>query len=321
MDIRRGVAMVGRTMIRSGVLILLFVIYQLWGTGITEARYQRQLTKEFEESLLDLAATSTTTTSTSTTAVPVPGSTAPTTTTTVAQATQAPPPAPAGDAVAIIKIPRLNLEKAVVQGVTLNLLKRGPGHYPSTPMPGQPGNAAIAGHRTTYGAPFGRLDDLKAGDPILVTTRQGRFRYEVTRKVIVQPEETSVLQQRDENLLTLTTCHPRFSASRRLVVVAVLTGEAAGVPAPPPTTTTTTLPPTTVPGVTTVATTAPTTTTTTQPSLLDAEEEGLSGRGASNGPAIAWGAAAAAVWFLVWLAAKRWRRWKWPLYLLGTPVF
>ena len=322
-------AALGRAMIRAGVLILLFVAYQLWGTGIAEARYQRQLTKEFEEALAQ-AATSTTTTSsptTTTSAVALPGSTVATTTTTEPQLTQAPPPVPAGDAVAIIKIPKINVQKAVVEGVTLNLLKRGPGHYPSTPMPGQPGNAAIAGHRTTYGAPFGRLDNLNPGDPILVTTRQGRFRYEVTRKQIVQPNETSVLRQTEENLLTLTTCHPRFSASRRLVVVAMLTGEAAEPPPPPPTTTTTTLPPTTLPGVTapptTAATTtiAPTTTTTTQPSLLDAEEEGLSGRSAANGPAIAWGSAAAGVWFLVWLASKRWRQWKWPFYLVGTPVF
>ncbi|MGH9179714.1 MAG: class E sortase [Acidimicrobiales bacterium] len=323
MDVRRGVAALGRAMIRAGALILLFVAYQLWGTGIAEARHQRKLTKQFEESLAQ-AATSTTFSPTTTTAVPVPGSTV-ATTATVPQATQAPPPAPAGDAVAIIKIPKLNLEKAVVQGVTLNLLKRGPGHYPTTPMPGQPGNAAIAGHRTTYGAPFGRLDKLEAGDPILITTRQGRFRYEVTRKQIVQPDETSVLRQSDENLLTLTTCHPRFSASKRLIVVAVLTGEAADVPAPPPTTTTlppTTVPPTTLPGATGAPTSvATTTTTTTQPSLLAAEEEGLSGRSASNGPAIAWGAAAAGVWFLVWLASKRWRRWKWPFYVVGTPVF
>ena len=312
-------AALGRAMIRAGVLILLFVAYQLWGTGIAEARYQRKLTKQFEEALAQVDS-STTTSTTTTTVVPAPGSTvAPTATTTVPQATQAPPPVPAGDAVAIIKIPRINVEKAVVQGVTLNLLKRGPGHYPTTPMPGQPGNSAIAGHRTTYGAPFGRLDSLEAGDPILVTTRQGRFRYEVTRKLIVQPGETSVLRQTEENLLTLTTCHPRFSATRRLIVVAVLTGEAVEPPPPPPTTTT--LPPTTLPGVTAPPTTAATTTTTTQPSLLAAEEEGLSGRSADNGPAIAWGSAAAGVWFLVWLVSKRWRKWRWPFYLAGTPVF
>ncbi|MGQ0521656.1 MAG: class E sortase [Actinomycetota bacterium] len=328
MDIRRGVAALGRTMISAGVLILLFVAYQLWGTGLAEARAQRQLNKEFEALLAGPASTTTTTTAPPVTTAPAgPDSTVAATTTTTTQAplSQGAAPPPAGDAVAIIKIPKIGVQKAVVQGVTLGLLKRGPGHYPDTPMPGQPGNAAIAGHRTTYGAPFGRLDDLEPGDPILVTTRQGRFRYEVIRSQVVSPDETSVLRQGDENLLTLTTCHPRFSASRRLIVVARLTGEAAELPEP--VTTTTTTPPTTAPAPAATAPTVPTTvaptTTTTEPaSLLDLEEggeDGLSGRSAANGPAIAWGLAAALVWLLTWLAGKRWRRW--PAYLVGTPVF
>lgn len=176
-------------MISAGVLILLFVAYQLWGTGLAEARYQRRLTREFERSLAQ--PTPTTTSAPTTTSPTAPGAT--TVPTTVPQATQAPPPPPVGNAVAILKIPRLGVEKAVVQGVSLGLLKRGPGHYPSTPMPGQPGNAAIAGHRTTYGAPFYRLNELNPGDAILVTTHQGRFRYEVSEKRVVRPNETTVL--------------------------------------------------------------------------------------------------------------------------------
>jgi sortase A len=222
-----------------------------------------------------------------------------------------------------LKIPKLGVEKAVVQGVTLGLLKRGPGHYPSTPMPGQPGNAAIAGHRTTYGAPFFRLNELNLGDPILVTTAQGRFRYEVSEKRVVSPDETSVLRPSTDNRLTLTTCNPRFSAAQRLIVVALLKGEAAELPPTPATTVAPTVPTTAAGSAPTTATS--TTSTTRAPSLAEleeaeeTEETGLSGRNAANGPAVAWGMAAAAVWLLTWLVARRWR--KWPAYLLGTPVF
>ena len=316
-DIRRAVAGLGRTMIAAGVLILLFVAYQLWGTGLAEARAQRELTREFERSLLDSGSTSTTTSSTT----PAPTAPGETTVPTPAPLDRRPPPAPAGDAVAILKIPKLGVEKTVVQGVSLNMLKKGPGHYPSTPMPGQPGNAAIAGHRTTYGAPFFRIDELEAGDPILVTTRQGRFEYQVSEKRVVRPSETAVLKPTEDNRLTITTCHPRFSASQRLVVIAVLKGEAAELPPVP-----TTVPPTTAvttPGETTVPGAGTTSTSTTEAprslEALEAGEEGLSGANAANGPAVAWGVAAAAVWLLTWLAGRRWRRW--PAYLLGTPVF
>ena len=323
MDIRRVVAGVGRSLIAAGVIILLFVAYQLWGTGLTEARHQRELTREFEQSLLE-AATTTTTTATTTTAPVATGPSPTTAPTTAPPATlpAAPPPTPEGNAVAIIRIPGIGLEKAVVEGVSLPALKRGPGHYPDTPLPGQPGNAAIAGHRTTYGAPFSRLAELDPGDPILVTTRQGRFRYEVASKTVVRPSETSVLDATDDDRLTLTTCEPRFSAARRLIVVATLVGEAAELPPAPPPTTVPTVPPTTTPGSpTTVATTAASTVppTTRAPRSLAEAEAGLSGESASNGPAIVWGLLAAAVWILTWLAGRLWRRW--PAYLLGTPVF
>jgi sortase A len=289
MDIRRVVAGVGRSLIGAGVIILLFVAYQLWGTGLAEARHQRELTREFERSLLEAA----------------------------------PPPTPEGNAVAIIRIPGIGLEKAVVEGVSLPALKRGPGHYPDTPLPGQPGNAAIAGHRTTYGAPFSRLDELDRGDPILVTTRQGRFRYEVSSKTVVRPSETSVLDASDDNRLTLTTCEPKFSAARRLIVVATLVGEATEPPPTPPATTATTAvttaPPATAqePPPTEATTTTPP--TTRAPRSLAEAEAGLSGESAPNGPAVVWGLLAAAVWVLTWLAGRWWRRW--PAYLLGAPVF
>ena len=307
-------------MISAGVLILLFVAYQLWGTGLAEARSQRKLKKQFEQLLAAPSATTTSTSTPATTAVTGgPVSTAVTAAVTTAPVDAAPPSAPVGGAVAILKIPKLGVEKAVVQGVSLGLLKKGPGHYPTTPMPGQPGNAAIAGHRTTYGAPFFRLNELDPGDPIFVTTRQGRFEYEVTRKMVVRPNETAILRPSDDNRLTLTTCNPRFSAAQRLVVIAVLKGEAADVPPPPPVTTT--VPPVTAPGATTTA--GATTTTTTRPLSLEdfetAEEEGLSGQNAANGPAVTWGLGAAGVWLLTWLVGRKWKRW--PAYLVGTPIF
>src|SRR5947209_7988361 len=172
--VRRVVAGVGRTLIWVGVLILLFVAYQLWGTGISEARDQHRLRKQFE-------------------AIKPPTVIAP-------NPADIPPPSPEGDAVAIIKIPKINVDKAVVQGVGTEDLKKGPGHYPTTPMPGQKGNAAIAGHRTTYGHPFYDLDQLKAGDPILVTTKLGKFRYEVEDSKSVSPHDVAVLRSEERRV-------------------------------------------------------------------------------------------------------------------------
>ena len=107
-------------------------------------------------------------------------------------------------------------------GVALSDLRKGPGHYPNTPLPGQLGNAAIAGHRTTYGAPFFRVDELAAGDEIIVTTVQGTFRYLVTEIKIVKPTDFSVLDPSPDATLTLTSCNPRYSSRQRIVVKARL---------------------------------------------------------------------------------------------------
>jgi len=113
-----------------------------------------------------------------------------------------------------------------VAGVDRDDLKRGPGHYPQTPLPGQLGNAAIAGHRTSYGEPFAYIDQLEAGDEITVTTPAGTFVYVVDDSRIVSPSDTYVLDTIDEGAsrLTLTLCHPRYSASQRIVVSAELAG-------------------------------------------------------------------------------------------------
>lgn len=286
MDWRRVVGGVGRTLIAAGTLILLFVAYQLWGTGLAEARSQKDLKESFRTAHPSVV--------TSTTATSAPGVTTSTT------FPDAPPPPPTGEAVAIIRIPKIGVDKAVVQGVGLPDLKKGPGHYPQTPMPGQAGNAAIAGHRTTYGAPFFHLDELNPGDKIFVTTAQGAFEYHVRNTRAVKPTELSVLDPTSDNRLTLTTCNPRYSASQRLVVVSDLIGPAA--PAPPPTTETTIEPGASGP----------------KPVTLE-DEATLSGKGSAKAPALFWGLLAALIWVGAWIFSKRWR--KWPSYFIAAPFF
>jgi sortase A len=295
-SLRKFLRGLGKTFISAGTLILLFVAYQLWGTGIAEAHSQSALKRQFH-----------TATVTST----VPPTTGPPTTLTGATSstTVAPPPAtPVGSAVAIIDIKKIGVDAAVVEGVGVADLQKGPGHYPGSPLPGQIGNAAIAGHRTTYGAPFYRLNELRAGDPILVTTKASPvpWRYVVVSSKSVSPDDVSVLNPTPTAMLTLTTCTPRFSASQRLVVVARLDDTRPA--APPPAT----VPPTTVetlPGDTTPASAPP-----------PAGAVGsLSGQSTTTAPAVLWGLACAALWLLAWAVSRRWRRW--PAYLLAAPVF
>ena len=142
----------------------------------------------------------------------------------------------AGEALGRITIPAIDVDEIVVVGVGTEDLRKGPGHYGSTPLPGQPGNAAIAGHRTTYGAPFGRIDELAPGDRIIVETLQGTFVYRVVQNSadltgraighrIVSPKAVEVLDDYGDNRLTLTSCHPRYSSKQRIVVQATLVGD------------------------------------------------------------------------------------------------
>lgn len=210
-------------LIALGVLVLLFAAYQLWGTGIQEARAQDRLSRQFDKAM---AAT----TSASTAAPTTVASTVPGVPTTVATASTAPPatappstapPAPAeGESLARLEIPKIGVDKIVVEGVGVEDLRKGPGHYPGTALPGVRGNTAIAGHRTTYGAPFEDIDRLKPGDEIVLTTVTGRYVYRVTGTRIVSPSETSVLADSPDPILTLTSCHPKYSASQRIIVTA-----------------------------------------------------------------------------------------------------
>lgn len=130
---------------------------------------------------------------------------------------------PRGQPFAIIRIPtidRLVDGWAVVEGVTRANLKNGAGHMPTTPLPGQPGNSVISGHRTTWGAPFHELDTLEPGDEIHVETAAGVHIYVVRSLEIVDPTALWVTGERDGAWLTLTTCHPKFSSRQRLIVFA-----------------------------------------------------------------------------------------------------
>jgi sortase A len=123
-----------------------------------------------------------------------------------------------GDAIARIEIPAIGVSEYVVEGTATGDLRKGPGHYPDTPLPGDPGTAAIAGHRTTYGAPFRNIDDLRRGQRIVVDMPDGRFVYRVEQSTIVDDQDLSVLEPVGHKRLMLSACHPLYSAAERIIV-------------------------------------------------------------------------------------------------------
>lgn len=127
-----------------------------------------------------------------------------------------------GDPIGRIKIPEIGANKVVVEGTDGGSLRKGPGHYPETPLPGIRGTVAIAGHRTTYGAPFRDLDKLEEGDRIVVEMPYGRFLYDVEKQQIVDPNALWVTKRVGHNRLVLTACHPKYSAAQRIVIFARL---------------------------------------------------------------------------------------------------
>jgi sortase A len=263
MRLAKVLGAMGRVCITGGTLLLLFVVYQLWGTGIREAQAQNRLEADFEQ-LLDEGNVPTTT--------PAP------------ETVSSIPAQPEGEVTAVIEIPDIGLEKHVVEGVSVADLKKGPGHYPETPLPGQEGNAAIAGHRTTYGAPFNRIDELEKGDEIFVQTLQGRFRYLVEEQQIVSPSQVEVLEDKGDDRLTLTACHPKYSARQRIVVVAKLSGPAL-----------------------------PANTTGGQVSFEEISE------GGGWLTTILYGLLCASIWLFAWALGRVWS--KWPANLVGLPFF
>ncbi len=127
-----------------------------------------------------------------------------------------------GQAIGLIEASRIKLSKYFVAGTDSASLRDGPGHYPANPLPGAPGTVAIAGHRTTYGAPFRKLDKLRKRDEIVVKMPYGTFTYEVERKQIVAPDAVEVTRRVSYDRLVLTACHPLYSAAQRIVIFARL---------------------------------------------------------------------------------------------------
>jgi sortase A len=192
----------GRALRIAGALFLVVAVaiggylgWLLWGTGLTTKHAQAELRPRFEQTVG------------------------------TKDASKAPPAEQVvkvpGKAVAILVIPRMDLDMVVVEGTGTEDLKKGPGHYSNTAYPWENhGRVGIAGHRTTYGAPFWSLDKLEEGDRITLQTEYGTYNYRVTRTQIILPSEGWVLDPTNRPTLVLTTCNPRFSASQRLVVFA-----------------------------------------------------------------------------------------------------
>lgn len=225
---RLAVRTTGELLVTAGLVLLLFVVYQLVWTGVETNLAQRELRREWAAG------------------PPVAGPGTAPVLAAPSPPTAGPPPAPptAGTPVAVLYIPRLGpgWSRVVVEGVAPADLKKGPGHYPGTALPGQVGNVGIAGHRATNGEPFRDLDRLRPGDPVVLQTTDGYFTYTVDRSTVVLPTQVDVLlpvPQRPgvaptTSLLTLTTCEPRWASTYRLIVFAHLVGQqpvSAGPPA------------------------------------------------------------------------------------------
>jgi sortase A len=189
-----------------GIIVLLFVVWQLWGTSISQHHAQSQLKSEFQAALQ---------------AHHPAGSHA--SKSLIPAATRVPSPGD-GKVVAEIQIPAIGVDQYVVEGTSESDLSKGPGHYVGTAMPGQAGNVAIAGHRTTNGAPFNELGRLVRGDRIILTNTYGQnLTYVVSgTPQAVSPSDVGVLNYFGDNRITLTTCNPEFSSSQRLVAVGML---------------------------------------------------------------------------------------------------
>jgi sortase A len=236
--VNQVIRLVGELLITLGVIVFLFIPYELWFTGLYTEHAQSQFKRQLAASWASPAPVASPAPATGSTAANPSPSSVPTAT--------APAVAPlvlAGNAIGIIRIPRLgtNYGYAIVQGVSTNDLKKGPGHYPGTADPGGLGNFVISGHRTTYLAPFNGLGALAQGDAIVIETRDTYYTYRVTTIQTVLPTDVGVIlpvpgQPRarpTQALITLTTCTPKYSATHRLVVTGLLESalpKSAGLP-------------------------------------------------------------------------------------------
>jgi len=202
-DWRTPVRWFGMGCLMASAFFAGYVAWLLWGTGLETAEAQDTLRPRIERAFED----------------PTPLG-------------EAPPPGTReipGSAYAIIVIPSIDIDFVVVEGTDYASLKKGPGHYPDTADPWDlTGRVGIAGHRTTYMAPFFDLEQVEVGDPIRLLTEYGPFVYDVTDSFVI-PEEGSgvVLEQTEEPTLVLTTCHPKYASNQRLIVEAELVSSPA----------------------------------------------------------------------------------------------
>ena len=214
---RRNIQVFGWTLIWSGIFIFGYLGWQLFGTDLVnagvQAEAQTELTETLREAQVDL---------------PEPDVIVPEE---YLDVSDNPPPdlpervefhpesAPErGEELAFLRIPKIGVDEVLFEGVDRSTLKSGPGHMEGTPVPGQPGNSVVSGHRTTYGRPFFDFDLLAEGDKIEVETAIGMHTFEVRQIQVVKPTDVWVTDHRPGGWLTLTTCEPKFSARQRLVV-------------------------------------------------------------------------------------------------------
>lgn len=216
--VRTALRGVGQTLMTLGVVVLLFCVYELWVTGLVTAREQERLRTDLVQRWAEPAER------------PQPGE-----------------PEPVafdpGQGFAVLHVPSLEDYDpwVVVEGTSVADLKNGPGHIPGTALPGELGNVVLSGHRTTYGAPFERFGDLTGGHTVVLETREGWYTYTVRQTSVVRPSAVEVTYPvpgdaratPTERLLTLTTCHPKYSARERLIVQAELTAATARRDGPP----------------------------------------------------------------------------------------
>ncbi|MDP9240439.1 MAG: class E sortase [Actinomycetota bacterium] len=208
---------VGQLFITAGLVILLFTGYEVYGTGIATSRAQAGLTDDLRERWHQPAPTAS------------PG---------------AVEPAEVGKGLAILRIPRFDTGwvKVVIEGVSLADLRNGPGHYPGTALPGGVGNFSVAGHRASHGNGFLRMNEMRAGDPIVVETRAMWFTYRVTGTELVDPTDIGVIAPvpdrpgavPTQRMITLTTCDPWYAATHRLIVHGLLESASPKSAGPPP---------------------------------------------------------------------------------------
>ncbi len=215
-----AVGVLGELLITLGVLLLGFLVWQLWWTDVEGDRAQAEIVRE-----LDFAEP--------------PAAAAADEGPLVAEPRRDEPPAPPAEpehaaTIATLQVPRWTgePERPISQGTdrptVLDVL--GIGHYPGTAMPGGVGNFALAGHRVTFGKPFNRIEELQVGDPLVVRTADTWYVYRVTSSEVVLPADVRVIApvpnepgvEPTERFITLTTCHPMFSARERFIVHGVL---------------------------------------------------------------------------------------------------